>query len=96
MLERLRKSRTGQKRRTVRAAILLDSAAGLSDQAFAQAQRVNRNIGMLCLEKCLRFGAQAAGAALPRSSRPRQVSDAVIAWMVQNGACPPPEPRGYA
>jgi hypothetical protein len=43
MLERLRKSRTGQKRRTVRAAILLDSFAGLSDQAIAQVQRVNRN-----------------------------------------------------
>jgi hypothetical protein len=43
ILERLRKSRTEQKRRTVRAAILLDSYAGLSDQAIAQAQRVNRN-----------------------------------------------------
>jgi hypothetical protein len=43
MLERLRKSRTEQKRRTVPAAILLDSFAGLSDQAIAQVQRVNRN-----------------------------------------------------
>jgi len=43
MLERLRKSLTEQKRRTVRAAILLDSFAGLSDQAIAQVQRVNRN-----------------------------------------------------
>ena len=43
MLERLRKSRTEQKRRTVRTAILLDSFAGLSDQAIAQVQRVNRN-----------------------------------------------------
>jgi len=43
MLERLRKSLTEQKRRTVRAAILLDSFAGLSDQAIAQVKRVNRN-----------------------------------------------------
>jgi hypothetical protein len=43
MLERLRKSRTEQKRRTVPAAILLDSFAGLSDQAIAQVKRVNRN-----------------------------------------------------
>jgi len=43
MLERLRKSRTEQKRHTVRATILLDSFAGLSDQAIAQVQRVNRN-----------------------------------------------------
>src|ERR1022692_4459284 len=56
MLERLRKSRTEQKRRTVRAAILLDSVAGLSDQAIARAQGVNRNTVMLCIQKCLRFG----------------------------------------
>ena len=37
MLERLRKLRTEQKRHTVRAAILLDSVAGLSDQAIARA-----------------------------------------------------------
>ncbi len=60
MLERLRKSRTEQKRRTVRAAILLDSIAGLSDQAIARAQGVNRNTVMLCIQKCLRFGVQAA------------------------------------
>jgi hypothetical protein len=60
MLERLRKSRTEQKRRTVRAAILLDSVAGLSDQAIAQAQRVNRKMVILCIQKCLRFGVQAA------------------------------------
>jgi hypothetical protein len=49
MSERLRKSRTEQKRRTVRAAILLDSVAGLSDQAMAQG--VNRNTVMLCIQK---------------------------------------------
>ena len=83
MLERLRKSRTEQKRRTVRAAILLDSVAGLSDQAIARAQGVNRNTVMLCIQKCLRFGVQAALGELPRSGKPRRVSDAAMAW-VQN------------
>ena len=45
MLELLRNSRSEQKRRTVRAATLLDSVAGLSDQAIARAHRMNRNHG---------------------------------------------------
>jgi transposase len=100
-LERLRKSRTEEKRRTVRAAILLDSVAGLSDQAIARGQRVNRNTGILCIQKCLRFGEQAALGELPRSGKPRRVSDASIAW-VQNCACQKPShlrqnagPAGY-
>ncbi len=70
MLERLCKSRTEQKRRTVRAAILLDSVAGLSDQAIARAHRVNRNTVILCIQKCLRFGVQAAlGECRVRANR---------------------------
>ena len=95
MLERLRKSRTEEKRRTVRAAILLDSVAGLSDQAIARAHRVNRNTVILCIQKCLRFGVQAALGELPRSGKPRRVSDAAIAW-VQNSACQKPKELGYA
>src|SRR4029077_3547627 len=95
MLERLRKSRTEQKRRTVRAAILLDSVAGLSDQAIARAHGVNRNTVMLCIQKCLRFGVQAALGELPRSGKPRRVSDAAMAW-VQNCACQKPKELGYA
>jgi len=89
MLERLRKSRTEQKRRTVRAAILLDSVAGLSDQAIARDHGVNRNTVILCIQKCLRFGVQAALGELPRSGKPRRVSDAAMAW-VQNSACQKP------
>ena len=95
MLERLRKSRTEQKRRTVRAAILLDSVAGLSDQAIARAQRVNRNTVILCIQKYLRFGVQAALGELPRSGKPRRVSDAAMAW-VQNCAGQKPKELGYA
>ena len=60
MLERLRNSRTEQKRRAVRAAILLEPVAGLSDQAIARDHGVNRNTVILCIQKCLRFGVQAA------------------------------------
>src|SRR5260370_15613018 len=95
LLERLRKSRTEEKRRTVRAAILLDSVAGLSDQAIARAHGVNRNTVILCIQKCLRFGVQAALGELPRSGKPRRVSDAAIAW-VQNCACQKPKELGYA
>src|SRR6266852_4723069 len=95
MLERLRKSRTEQKRRTVRAASFLDSVAGLSDQAIARLQRVNRNTVILCIQKCLRFGVQAALGELPRSGKPRRVSHAAMAW-VQNCACQKPKELGYA
>jgi len=95
MLERLRKSRTEQKRCTVRAAILLDSVAGLSDQVIVRAHGVNRNTVILCIQKCLRFGVQAALGELPRSGKPRRVSDAAIAW-VQNSACQKSKELGYA
>ena len=46
----IRKARSEQKRRTVRAGILLDGASGtLSDQAIARAHGVNRNTVVLCI-----------------------------------------------
>ena len=95
MLERMRRSRTEEKRRTVRAGILLDSLAGLSDVAIARAHQVNRHTVELCIQKCLRFGLTAALGELPRSGKPRRVSDEAIAW-VQNCACQKPKDLGYA
>src|ERR1700693_5561704 len=95
MLERIRKSRSEQKRRTLRAAILLDSLAGWGDQAIALVHRVNRNTVVPCIQKCLRFGVLAALGELPRSGKPRRVSDAAIAW-VQHWACQKPKDLGYA
>jgi transposase len=94
-LETIRKSRSEEKRRTVRAGILLDSADGLSDQAIAQAHQVNRNTVVLCVQKCLRFGMDAALGELPRPGKPRRLSDEAIAW-VQNLACQKPKELGYA
>jgi transposase len=94
-LETIRRSRTDEKRRTVRAAILLDAADGVSDQANAAARQVNRNTVMLCIRKYLSFGIEAALGELPRSGKPRRVSDDAIAW-IQNLACQKPKDLGYA
>ena len=94
-LEAVRKSRTEEKRRTVRAAILLDSQAGMSDQAIAQAQRVNRNTVVLCISKCLRFGIDSALGELPRPGKPRQLTDDAIAWVL-HCACQKPKDLGYS
>jgi transposase len=94
-LEAIRPSRTEEKRRTVRAAILLDAADGVSDKANAAARQVNRNTIVLCVRKFLRFGMEAALGELPRSGKPRQVSDESITW-VRNLACQKPKDLGYA
>ena len=59
-LEMIRRSRTEERRRTVRAAILLDAANGVSDRANAAARQVNRNTVILCVRKYLGFGLEAA------------------------------------
>ena len=59
-LESIRKSRTEERRRTQRAAFLLDSLSGQSDQTIAQHHHVSRSTVVLCLQKCLEFGLDAA------------------------------------
>ncbi|MGH9629622.1 MAG: helix-turn-helix domain-containing protein, partial [Bryobacteraceae bacterium] len=59
-LESIRRSRTEEKRRTLRAAILLDSLAGLSDEAIAQHHHVSRGTVVLCIRKCLQSGLETA------------------------------------
>src|SRR5580693_8395938 len=94
-LEMIRRSRTEERRRTVRAAILLDAADGMTDKANALVRQVNRNTVVLCVRKYLGFGLEAALGELPRSGKPRQVSDDAIAW-IQNLACQKPKDLGYA
>jgi transposase len=95
LLEVIRRSRTEEKRRTIRAAILLDAACGVGVQANAAAQKVNRNTVVLCIGKYLRFGLDAALGDLPRPGKPRRVTDEAIAW-IQNLACQKPRDLGYA
>jgi transposase len=94
-LESIRKSRTEEKRRTLRAAFLLDSLAGQSDEAIARRHHVSRSTVVLCIQKFLEFGLDAALAELPRPGKPRHVPDDAIAW-VQNCACQKPKELGYS
>jgi len=95
-LQASRKARSEQKRRTVRAGILLDAASGkMSDQAIAHAHGVNRNTVVLCVNKCLRFGWKAALGELPRAGRPRRMSDDATSWVL-HCACQKPKELGYS
>src|ERR1035438_9339242 len=94
-LESVRKSRSEEKRRSQRAAFLLDSLSGQSDQAIALHHHVSRSTVVLCIRKCLEFGMDAALAELPRPGKPRQLPDDAIAW-VQNCACQKPKELGYS
>jgi len=94
-LESIRGSRVEEKRRTLRAAILLDSWSGLSDDAIAKHHHVSRSTVVLCIAKCLQFGLDSALGELPRTGKPRQVPDDAIAW-VQHCACQKPKELGYS
>src|SRR5215813_10402249 len=94
-LDSIRRSRVEEKRRTLRAAILLDSLSGQSDESIAQRHHVSRSTVVLCIEKCLQFGLDAALGELPRSGKPRQLPDDAIVW-VQYCACQKPKELGYS
>ena len=94
-LKSISASRTEEKRRTVRAAILLDSLSGQSDESIAQHHQVSRGTVALCIQKFLEFGLDAAFGELPRPGRPRQLLDDAMAW-VQHCACKKPKELGYS
>jgi len=94
-LESIRKSRTEEKRRTVRAAILLDSLSGQSDEAIARSYHISRSTVVLCIRKCLQSGLETALEELPRSGKPRQLPDDAKAWVL-NCACQKPKDLGYS
>jgi transposase len=94
-LESIRKSRTEEKRRTLRAAFLLDSLSGQSDEAIARHHHVSRSTVVLCIQKFLQFGLDAALGELPRPGKPRQLPDDAIVW-VQHCACQKPKELGYS
>lgn len=94
-LESIRKSRTEEKRRTLRAALLLDSLSGQSDDSIARRHHISRSTVVLCIQKCLQFGLDAALGELPRTGKPRQLPDDAIAWVL-NCACQKPKELGYS
>jgi transposase len=94
-LESIHRSRKEQKRSVLRATILLESAAGSSDEAIARHHCISRSTVVLCIQKCLRFGLDAALKELPRSGKPRRLPDDAVAW-VQNCACLKPTQLRYS
>jgi transposase len=94
-LESIRKSRSEEKRRAQRAAFLLDSLAGQSDESIARRHHVSRSTVVLCIQKYLQFGLDAALGELPRPGKPRQLTDDAVAW-VQYCACQKPKELGYS
>ena len=55
-LESLRRSRSGEKRETLHAGILLDLTSGMSDGAVARSNKVNRHTVSLCARKAFQSG----------------------------------------
>ena len=94
-LEVLRRSRSAEKRETLHAAILLDLANGMSDNAVASRNGVNRHTVALCVRKFLQFGLDAALGELPRPGKSRQIPDDAIAWVL-HCACQKPKDLGYS
>jgi len=94
-LESISRSRTEERRRAGRAAILLGSFSGQSDESIAERHHVSRGTVVLCIRKCLEFGLEAAPGELPRPGRPRQLTDDAVVW-VQDCACQKPKELGYS
>lgn len=96
-IDRLRKlsvSRTAEKRKVIRASILLDAVKGLNDQAIARKNHVNRHTVILCITKCLQLGLEAALKDL-RPGKTPTITDDAKAWMI-NLACQKPQELGYS
>src|SRR5258707_13660570 len=69
-LEDLRRSRSAEKRQLLHAVILLECASGMSDNAVAVANGVNRHTVALCIRKfLLRSAAEPRAGALLGSER---------------------------
>ena len=94
-LQTISRSRTEEKRRTLRAAILVQSRSGRSDESMARHHQVSRGTVVLCIRKFLEFGLEAALGELPRAGRPRQLPDDALAW-VPHLACQKPQEWGYS
>jgi transposase len=94
-LEELRRSRSAENRQVLHAAILLDSANGLSDSAVAVANGVNRHSVASCVGKFLQFGIDAALRDLPRPGKSRRIPDDATAWVL-HCACQQPKDLGYS
>ena len=94
-LQQVSKSRTEKHARVERARMLLAYAEGQSVSQIARQLRSTRPRVNRCVNKALARGVEAALEDLPRSGRPREISDEAIAWVI-GVACTKPVELGYA
>ena len=92
---RIRSSMKEEKRRVVRASIILDYLEGYSDDRIAARNSINKNTVKKCLSKLREFGLDAALNDLPRPGKPRNITDDDKAWII-NLACTKPSDYGYS
>ena len=93
-LKRIRSSRKDEKRRVIRASIILDYLDGYSDDRIASRIGINKNTVKNCLSKLREFGVEAALNDLPRPGKPRTITDEDRSWIL-NLACTKPLDYGY-
>jgi transposase len=65
------------------------------EQTMVSVDHVSRSTVVLCIQKFLQFGLDAALGDLPRPGKPRQLPDDAIVW-VQHCACKKPKELGYS
>lgn len=93
-LGKIRNSRSEERRRVIRAGIILDYIADLSDEVIARKNHVNKNTVKNTLSKLREFGIDSALGDLPRPGKPRRITDDDKAWVL-NLACTKPSEHGY-
>lgn len=93
-LKRIRSSRKDEKRRVIRASIIIDYLDGYSDDRIASRNGINKNTVKNCLSKLREFGVEAALNDLPRPGKPRTITDEDRSWIL-NLACTKPLDYGY-
>ena len=94
MLERISKSRTEPFRKVLRSKIILESISKINDSQIARDLKVNRKTVILCLEKCVAMGVEAALTDQPRSGKKALITADEKAWII-NLACKKPKELGY-
>ena len=93
-LRRIRSSTKEEKRRVLRASIILDYLDGYSDDRIAARNGVNKNTVKKCLSKLREFGIETALNDLPRPGKPRKITDDDKSWVL-NLAYTKPSEHGY-
>ena len=93
-LSRIASSRTESAGRVQRARMLLDYHAGYAIVTIASEYKVMRTVVRRTIDKAVGFGCFAALDDLPRSGRPRRITDDARLWLVSL-ACQKPKELGY-